>query len=93
MSQANRNRLRSPLGKSLGLLALLALLWAAGTTPVRASSCFFGENLITTYYSSAAHTSIVGICSSGPCAGAGCTGTKSDFVTVRESGLCEVCVP
>ncbi len=55
------------------------------------SSCFFGENIIIIYWSSAAHTQIVGECSQGPCPGAGCRGTKTSFVTGSHSGICEVC--
>ncbi|HLX07238.1 MAG TPA: hypothetical protein VKY89_05195 [Thermoanaerobaculia bacterium] len=55
------------------------------------SECFFGENIIIIYWSSAAHTQIVGECSQGPCPGAGCWGTKTSFVTGSHSGICEVC--
>jgi hypothetical protein len=55
------------------------------------SQCFFGENIIIIYWSSAAHTQIVGECSTGPCPGAGCWGTKTSFVTGSHSGICEVC--
>jgi hypothetical protein len=57
------------------------------------SQCFFGENIIIIYWSSAAHTKIVGECSSGPCPGAGCWGSKTSFVTGSHSGICEVCIP
>ncbi len=92
MSQANRKGLPSLLVKGLGLLALLAIVWMAGVAQVQASECFLGENIIIIYWSSAAHTTIVGECSTGPCPGAGCTGTKSSFITSRNSGICEVCV-
>ena len=92
MSQVNRSGLRSLGVKGLGLLAGLVLIWFAGATPVKASSCFLGENIIITYYSDATHTHIVGSCSNGPCPGAGCFGTKTSFVTVHNSGICEVCI-
>lgn len=91
MNPANYRSLRPLAVRCFGLLAGLVLIWFAAA-PVQASECFFGENIITVYYSSAAHTQIVGTCSMGPCAGAGCTGTKTSFVTVHESGICEVCV-
>ena len=83
--------LRSRVAKALGLLAALVAIWCAGAAPVRARTCFFAENIIITYYSSAAHTQIVGRCSTGPCLGAGCTGTKTSFITGSNSPICEVC--
>lgn len=57
---------------------------------LKPNACFMAENVIVTYWSSAAHTKIVGQCSSGPCPGAGCTGTRSSLYTVSESS-CEIC--
>jgi hypothetical protein len=91
MSSANHLRLRPLAVKCFGLLVGLVLIWFAAA-PVQASECFFGENIIIIYYSSAAHTQIVGTCSMGPCPGAGCTGTKTSFITSHNSGICEVCV-
>jgi hypothetical protein len=92
MNPLRRSHLPSLAVKSLGLVAVLVLVWCAGNIPAHASECYFAENIITTYYSSAAHTQIVGRCSQGPCLGAGCTGTKSSYVTVSNSSICEVCV-
>jgi hypothetical protein len=92
MNPLRRSHLPSLAVKGLGLVAVLVLVWCAGNIPAHASECYFAENIITTYYSSAAHTQIVGRCSQGPCLGAGCTGTKSSYVTVSNSSICEVCV-
>ena len=56
------------------------------------SQCFFGENIIIIYWSDANHTRIVGECSSGPCPGAGCWGSKTSFISSTHSGICEVCI-
>lgn len=82
---------RSLLLKGIGLVAAMTLIWFAGIAPAQASSCEFARNINITYYSSAAHTMVVGRCSNGPCPGAGCTGTKSSFATASESAICEIC--
>ena len=64
--------------------------FAPAPLALKPNACFMAENVIVTYWSSAAHTKIVGQCSSGPCPGAGCTGTRSSFYTVSESS-CEIC--
>jgi hypothetical protein len=91
MKQANRGGLHSLLAKSLGLLAVLALTWFAGTAPVRAQSCLYAENVIILYWSDASHTTLVGECSTGPCPGAGCWGSKTSFISGRTSPICVIC--
>jgi hypothetical protein len=92
MSPARHGSQRSLVIKGLGLVAVLTMIWCIGVGPAHASECYFAENITFTYYSSAAHTQIVGRCSQGPCLGAGCYGTTSQYVVVSESGICEVCV-
>lgn len=91
MNQARPAGPRSLIVKALGLLAALALSWWSAAAPLHASTCFLGENLVIVYYSSAAHTQIVGTCSMGPCPGAGCVGMKTSFATGHSGGICEVC--
>jgi hypothetical protein len=92
MSPLRRSHLPSLAVKGLGLVAVLVLVWCAGNIPVHASECALGVNTITIYYSSAAHTTIVGTCSLGPCPPDRCSGKTSDYVTVSEGGFCEICV-
>jgi hypothetical protein len=91
-SPADHRRLFPLAVRCFGLLVGLVLICFAAV-PVHASACFFGEDIIIVYYSSAAHTQVVGTCATGPCPGSGCTGKKTSFTSEHTGGLCEVCIP
>jgi hypothetical protein len=90
MSRADRSKAFSSAGKSLGVAAVLALVWWTGVAPVHAQTCLNAENINIFYWSSPAHTQLVGTCSTGPCPGAGCTGSKSSY-TSSNVHLCVIC--
>lgn len=90
MSGRNR-RIASWMVRGIGLAAVLAVVGWAGAAQAQANECFEAENIVIVYWSSPAHTTIVGECETGPCPGAGCFGTKSSYVTGRTGPICEVC--
>ena len=91
MKTAQHGSLPKPIVRALGLTATMILTWCAAVVPARATTCFLAVNTIIDYYSSAAHTTLVGTCSQGPCPFTGCSGEKTSFFTAHNSISCEIC--
>jgi hypothetical protein len=79
--------------RSLGLAALLFLVWAVRVQPLHAATyCFSSEPVVYTYYSNASETTVVGRCYEGNlCYTSYCTGTTSNYETAATGVPCEVC--
>jgi hypothetical protein len=91
MRRADRRSLASPILKGCGLLAVLVLIWCAGAVPVQAAGCTIAQDTIITYYSNAAHTTIVGSCEVGLCPG-GCTGKATAYSSSKGGIFCRICL-
>jgi hypothetical protein len=75
---------RSSRRSRLALFALALVLVGAAlvSAPAEAVGGCLRSEAITTYYSNAAHSSVVGWCISGCQGGCNCSGTSSKFYTI-----------
>jgi hypothetical protein len=64
----------------LGLVVALVVSFFA-VQPSQASFAFCANNRVTTYYSDASHSTVVGRCAGSCCDGCTCTGTTSAYST------------
>jgi hypothetical protein len=76
------------------MLALVAMAVQTGRANAL-NTCFRAIGEYEIFYSSAAHTKVVGRCTISAFCGVqpGCTGTTSNFVQVVETVPCEYCPP
>jgi hypothetical protein len=72
--------MRSRIGFKLFALALALVASLLAVQPSQAIF-FCNNNMVTTYYSDASHTTVVGQCAGSCCDGCHCTGTTSPYST------------
>ena len=77
----------------LGLAAGLVLSILAVAVQPGEAIVFCSPNAVTTYYSDASHTTVVGRCAASCCDGCHCTGTTSAYRTIERFYCPDVVCP
>lgn len=77
----------------LGLAAVLVLSILAVAVQPSQAIVFCSNNAVTTYYSDASHTTVVGRCAGSCCDGCHCTGTTSAYWTTQRFYCPDVVCP
>lgn len=86
------SRIHSPLGLRLLGLAVAFVLSVLAVQPSQAI-VFCNPNAVTTYYSDASHSTVVGHCGGGCCQPCTCTGTTSPYSTTQRVYCTDVVCP
>jgi hypothetical protein len=86
------SRINSLFGLRLLGLAIALMLSSFAVQPSQAFG-FCNPNSVTTYYSDASHSTVVGHCGGGCCTPCHCTGTTSPYSTTQRFECPDVICP